>query len=201
MTWGWRKILQLRPIIHAFIWFRIGDGMNASAWYDQWSHVGPLSSIVTTRDMFRDGFNLETKVEELICNGRWTCRRRSAESSKVSLSRLRSDAVTRTPSLDHPDGVTRNSDAREMAVLLGQVYDRNWLALSTENPTKKGGGRCKLIFFDPLAPDLLKVLWLETNHGLVGELEWLKKKEYAKLEAKFLRDVDSKGDLNKTVSE
>ncbi|GJY71854.1 hypothetical protein Tco_0475557 [Tanacetum coccineum] len=72
MTWGWRKILQLRLIIHAFIWFRIGDGMNASAWYDQWSHVGPLSSIVTTRDMFRAGFNLETKVEELICNGRWT---------------------------------------------------------------------------------------------------------------------------------
>nr|GEU73471.1 RNA-directed DNA polymerase, eukaryota [Tanacetum cinerariifolium] len=38
----------------------------------QWSHVGPLSSIVTTHDMFRAGFNLETKVEELICNGRWT---------------------------------------------------------------------------------------------------------------------------------
>ncbi|GKB19827.1 hypothetical protein Tco_0853750 [Tanacetum coccineum] len=71
MTWGWRKILQLRPIIRAFIWFRIGDETNASAWYDQWSHVGPLSRIVTTRDMFRAGFNLETKVEELICNGRY----------------------------------------------------------------------------------------------------------------------------------
>nr|GEX54430.1 Werner syndrome-like exonuclease [Tanacetum cinerariifolium] len=49
-----------------------GDGTNASVWYDQWSYAGPLSSIVTNRDMFRAGFNLETKVEELICNGRWT---------------------------------------------------------------------------------------------------------------------------------
>ncbi|GKB21437.1 hypothetical protein Tco_0855360, partial [Tanacetum coccineum] len=26
MTWGWRKILQLRPIIRQIIWYRIGDG-------------------------------------------------------------------------------------------------------------------------------------------------------------------------------
>ncbi|GKC16101.1 hypothetical protein Tco_1012883 [Tanacetum coccineum] len=89
MTWGWRKILQLRPIIRAFIQFRIGDEMNASAWYDQWSHVGPLSSIVTTRDMFRAGFTLETKVEELICNGRW------AWQSECMLSLARANAQAR----------------------------------------------------------------------------------------------------------
>nr|GEU31846.1 hypothetical protein [Tanacetum cinerariifolium] len=65
-----KESLWIRPIIRA--WFCFGDGMNASAWYDQWSHVRPLSSIVTTRDIFRAGFNLETKVEELICNERFS---------------------------------------------------------------------------------------------------------------------------------
>ncbi|GJV26677.1 retrovirus-related pol polyprotein from transposon TNT 1-94 [Tanacetum coccineum] len=45
MTWGWRKVLQLRPIIREFIWLRVGNGTTVSAWFDQWSHVGPISRI------------------------------------------------------------------------------------------------------------------------------------------------------------
>ncbi|GJU35207.1 hypothetical protein Tco_1183561 [Tanacetum coccineum] len=48
------------------------DGITVSAWFDQWCHVGPLSHIVTTRDIFRDRFNLSTKLKELISNGVWT---------------------------------------------------------------------------------------------------------------------------------
>ncbi|GKA66743.1 putative RNA-directed DNA polymerase, partial [Tanacetum coccineum] len=71
MTWGWRKVLQLRPLIREFIWYRIRDGLMASAWFDTWCHIGPLSNIVTTRDIFRAGFDLSTKVNELIVNGSW----------------------------------------------------------------------------------------------------------------------------------
>ncbi|GJZ96717.1 hypothetical protein Tco_0669051 [Tanacetum coccineum] len=71
MTWGWRKVLQLHPLIREFIWYRIGDGLMVSAWFDTWCHVGPLSKIVTTRDIFRAGFDLSTKVNELIVNGTW----------------------------------------------------------------------------------------------------------------------------------
>ncbi|GKB25951.1 hypothetical protein Tco_0865352, partial [Tanacetum coccineum] len=51
LSWGWRKILQLRPLIREFIWYRIGDGLTASAWFDSWCHVGPISRI--TQDLLR----------------------------------------------------------------------------------------------------------------------------------------------------
>ncbi|GJZ80021.1 putative RNA-directed DNA polymerase, eukaryota, reverse transcriptase zinc-binding domain protein [Tanacetum coccineum] len=72
MTWGWRKILQIRPVIRDYIWHRIGDGMQASAWFDKWCNVGPLSQYVTTRDLFRAGFTLSSKVNDLIVNGMWS---------------------------------------------------------------------------------------------------------------------------------
>ncbi|GJT89947.1 auxin efflux carrier [Tanacetum coccineum] len=34
MAWGWRKMLQLRPTIHEFIWSKIGDGSRTSLWID-----------------------------------------------------------------------------------------------------------------------------------------------------------------------
>ncbi|GKC12143.1 reverse transcriptase zinc-binding domain-containing protein [Tanacetum coccineum] len=35
MTWGWRKILHLRPTIRDFIWCNIGDGAATSLWFDK----------------------------------------------------------------------------------------------------------------------------------------------------------------------
>ncbi|GJT95029.1 hypothetical protein Tco_1090547 [Tanacetum coccineum] len=72
MTWGWRKILQIRPVIQDYIWHRNRDGMQASAWFDKWCNIGPLSQYVTTRDLFRAGFTLSSKVNDLIVNGMWS---------------------------------------------------------------------------------------------------------------------------------
>nr|GEY02022.1 hypothetical protein [Tanacetum cinerariifolium] len=43
MTWGWRKILQLCPVIRDYIWPRLSDRMQALAWFDKWCNVGLLS--------------------------------------------------------------------------------------------------------------------------------------------------------------
>ncbi|GKB53678.1 reverse transcriptase domain, reverse transcriptase zinc-binding domain protein [Tanacetum coccineum] len=72
MTRGRAKVLQLRPIIREFIWLCVGNGTTVSAWFDQWSHVGPISRIVSNRDIFRADFNWDTKLQDLICNGMWT---------------------------------------------------------------------------------------------------------------------------------
>ncbi|GJR69255.1 hypothetical protein Tco_0015320 [Tanacetum coccineum] len=71
MTWGWRKILQLRPLIRSFIWSCIGDGSQTSMWFDRWCAASPLSSIISSRDIFRAGWNLSTKVRDLIHEGNW----------------------------------------------------------------------------------------------------------------------------------
>ncbi|GJU03736.1 putative ribonuclease H-like domain-containing protein [Tanacetum coccineum] len=66
ITWGWQKILQLRPIIRDFIWFRIGDGSQVSMWYDRWCNNSPLSNIISTRDIHLAVYNLTTKVKDAI---------------------------------------------------------------------------------------------------------------------------------------
>ncbi|GKE24317.1 hypothetical protein Tco_1435829 [Tanacetum coccineum] len=56
MTWGWRKILQIHPVIQDYIW----------------CNVGLLSQYVTTRNLFRAGFTFSSKVNDLIVNGMWS---------------------------------------------------------------------------------------------------------------------------------
>ncbi|GJW60133.1 putative RNA-directed DNA polymerase [Tanacetum coccineum] len=36
MSWSWRKLLLLRPLIREFIWSCIGDGKKTSIWFDKW---------------------------------------------------------------------------------------------------------------------------------------------------------------------
>ncbi|PWA63762.1 RNA-directed DNA polymerase, eukaryota, Reverse transcriptase zinc-binding domain protein [Artemisia annua] len=71
MSWGWRKILQLRPTIQEFIWYKIGDGAATSLWFDRWCDLGPLSNSITSRDIFRAGLNIKSKVKDIIHNGAW----------------------------------------------------------------------------------------------------------------------------------
>lgn len=69
VTWGWRTILNIRQLIRPHIISRIGNGSSISAWFDTWDTAGPLSHIVTSRDIFDAGFNLNTKVAGIVQNG------------------------------------------------------------------------------------------------------------------------------------
>ncbi|GJS63484.1 hypothetical protein Tco_0678048 [Tanacetum coccineum] len=72
MSWGWRKILQVRNIVHPFIWCRLGDGSNASAWFDNWCLLGPLSDIISNRDIYSASYNRSAKVKYIIVNTSWS---------------------------------------------------------------------------------------------------------------------------------
>nr|GEU30806.1 hypothetical protein [Tanacetum cinerariifolium] len=71
MSWGRRKILRLRPIIREFIWCKIRDGACTSLWFDRWCDLGAFASHISSRDMFRAGLNLKSKVKDVIHNGSW----------------------------------------------------------------------------------------------------------------------------------
>ncbi|GKE33130.1 putative reverse transcriptase domain, reverse transcriptase zinc-binding domain protein, partial [Tanacetum coccineum] len=66
MTWGWRKILQLWPLIRDHIWYRIGDGATCSLWFDRWCPSSLLASIVSTHDIHRAGLDMFSKVKDVI---------------------------------------------------------------------------------------------------------------------------------------
>ncbi|GJS67022.1 hypothetical protein Tco_0681586 [Tanacetum coccineum] len=58
MSWGWRKLLQLRYLVRPFFWMQIGNGHKASLWHDMWSYQCPLSSYLSPRDITREGRTL-----------------------------------------------------------------------------------------------------------------------------------------------
>ncbi|KAL2235520.1 UNVERIFIED_CONTAM: hypothetical protein Sindi_1284200 [Sesamum indicum] len=41
-SWGWRKILRLRPFLRAIVDYQIGNGDRFFVWQDLWHHLGPL---------------------------------------------------------------------------------------------------------------------------------------------------------------
>ncbi|GKD03198.1 hypothetical protein Tco_1178172 [Tanacetum coccineum] len=72
MTWGWRKILQLRPLIWQFIWYKVGNSNIISSWFDRWSSIIHLSEIISARDIHRANFTMTTKLSEIILDGQWS---------------------------------------------------------------------------------------------------------------------------------
>ncbi|XP_022015023.1 uncharacterized protein LOC110914540 [Helianthus annuus] len=69
--WSWRKMLQIRPIIRKFFWTEIGNGVNTSAWFDSWSVLGPLHSIVSPRVIANAGFDMGSKVSDIYHSNSW----------------------------------------------------------------------------------------------------------------------------------
>ncbi|GKC40118.1 putative RNA-directed DNA polymerase, partial [Tanacetum coccineum] len=71
MSWGWRKILQLRPIVREFIWHKVGNGSNTSLWYDRWCAASPLANHVSNRDVFRAGLSLSSCISDIVAGNVW----------------------------------------------------------------------------------------------------------------------------------
>nr|GEV07614.1 ribonuclease H-like domain-containing protein [Tanacetum cinerariifolium] len=61
MSWGWRKILKLRPIIRKFIWSKIGNGRNTSLLFDTWANFEPLAAQISPRDIAISGLSFQSK--------------------------------------------------------------------------------------------------------------------------------------------
>nr|GEW69573.1 hypothetical protein [Tanacetum cinerariifolium] len=69
MSWAWRKVLQLHPIIRKFVWHKIGDRNHTSIWFDQWCHLSPLADFISHRDMYRACLSSSSKVADLFATG------------------------------------------------------------------------------------------------------------------------------------
>ncbi|GKE84115.1 hypothetical protein Tco_1557857 [Tanacetum coccineum] len=70
---GWKEMLKLRDKIRKRVLWKIGDGQNINTRYDNWSSIGPLCDIVTTREIYEAGLSIETTIAELVksCKDKW----------------------------------------------------------------------------------------------------------------------------------
>ncbi|KAK1434366.1 hypothetical protein QVD17_00105 [Tagetes erecta] len=71
MSWGWRKILQIREEIRPFISCNIGNGLSTLIWNDNWCSHSPLCNYITTREIYRAGFGINDKLVDLVDNRQW----------------------------------------------------------------------------------------------------------------------------------
>ena len=64
-------MLQIRNRIRPHIWYIIGNGREASLWYDTWDIQCPLISLVSTRAIYNAGIPIQSKVADVISNNTW----------------------------------------------------------------------------------------------------------------------------------
>jgi len=70
-SWGWKKILRLRPAIRDYVWSKLGNGNTVSVWYDKWVQGGPIINYISPREIRDAGFSLSDKVADMFVEGAW----------------------------------------------------------------------------------------------------------------------------------
>ncbi|GKB83280.1 hypothetical protein Tco_0950175, partial [Tanacetum coccineum] len=71
VSWGWRKLLHIRPTIRPFIWHKIYNGKSTSVRFDLWDNACPLKGMLSNREISRAGFSLSDSVYSLITDDVW----------------------------------------------------------------------------------------------------------------------------------
>ena len=71
VSWGWRKLLQIRNVLWPHFWHVIGNGQNTSIWFDNWNTHCPLINHVSYRAIASAGFRIHAKVSDVISDGEW----------------------------------------------------------------------------------------------------------------------------------
>ncbi|XP_059668892.1 uncharacterized protein LOC132313980 [Cornus florida] len=70
-SWSWRKILQLRHHARHFIKHLIGNGIDTSFWFDNWSARGPLCLRFSSTILSLLGIDENTSMANFIVNNGW----------------------------------------------------------------------------------------------------------------------------------
>ncbi len=93
-TWGWRKLLNLRPAARNLLSYEIGDGSRIFLWHDCWHPNGVLYQPNGHRIVLDAASSLCAKVSSVLHNKEWCWRPARSDDlvevqSKLSLIQLR----------------------------------------------------------------------------------------------------------------
>nr|KAJ0221381.1 hypothetical protein LSAT_V11C200050580 [Lactuca sativa] len=71
MSWSWRNLLKIRPFLRDSFYSQIGNGKDTFMWFDNWHQLGPLSYVLSPREITNVGYNIRDKVSDVIVNENW----------------------------------------------------------------------------------------------------------------------------------
>ncbi|XP_023746183.1 uncharacterized protein LOC111894340 [Lactuca sativa] len=71
MSWSWRNLLKIRPFLRDFFYSQIGNGEKTFMWFDNWHQLGPLSYVLSPREITNAGYNIRDKVSDVIVDENW----------------------------------------------------------------------------------------------------------------------------------
>nr|XP_043626221.1 uncharacterized protein LOC122597720 [Erigeron canadensis] len=84
-AWGWRKIMKNREILRSHIVYKLGNGLNTSAIFDNWHPAGPLSSFISYRDAYDAGLPINATVADVVKDNEWCWPRELSDKYPVLL--------------------------------------------------------------------------------------------------------------------
>ncbi|CAN7105201.1 unnamed protein product, partial [Brassica rapa subsp. narinosa] len=70
-SWIWKALLSLRPLARLFLGCKIGNGLSASYWCDDWLPLGPLIHFIGDDGPCKMGIPIRATVAEGCRNGLW----------------------------------------------------------------------------------------------------------------------------------
>ena len=97
-SWIWKALLSLRPLARLFLGCKIGNGLSASYWCDDWLPLGPLIHFIGDDGPCKMGIPIRATVAEGCRNGLW--RLPSSRCRNVPICTLRQSLLTVQPPSD-----------------------------------------------------------------------------------------------------
>lgn len=61
-SWIWKTLLSLKPLVKGLLKCKIGDGLSASFWFDNWSPLGVLFDAMGSNGPLQSGFPITATV-------------------------------------------------------------------------------------------------------------------------------------------
>lgn len=156
-SWSWRTILKIRDEVKEFCVMKVGNGCRTSVWFDNWSNIGPLHSIITHRDIYNARMSTDMVLVELIRDGIWGWPFEWYEKYPI-FNQIQT--VTFSDNSDElmwksKKGITRNFSIK-------QVY--NDLQVEEESVSWS-----KLVWYTQNIPKHTFILWLAIQNKLVTQ--------------------------------
>ncbi|GAV92825.1 LOW QUALITY PROTEIN: zf-RVT domain-containing protein, partial [Cephalotus follicularis] len=71
LSWSWRQLLLLRPLVRQHLKYKCGNGERFSLWYDPWMHGDSVHALYGHRVIYDTGLGTAARVKDVLQGGVW----------------------------------------------------------------------------------------------------------------------------------